>query len=182
MSDKAKRKEKPKNNQHQQLTRYGLLTLLILGVLIVSMLNEDSNENAQAVDVASTAQCFFAWSYKNNEEMTTQIEDALAQTGLEFDLIGVVHNGEYYCDQYSVYDTTVTINVTIPRGEVTEALEAIVERLPDLDTNNAIYLQLGIWYEDGEVYNNSSYRTLYNDIRRAYAEGLRGEDLLEMGR
>ena len=217
MSNKPKRKEKPKRQQHQQLIRYGLATLLILGLLIVSMFNEQNGETeytptltsisrtnqavevalnltrtqnaiedfytetVQAVNVTSTP-CAFMWAYRPNDEMTAQVENALATTALTFNDIQAIHYGETHCDDYLIFDTTITINFAVAEYDIAEALEIIIPALPELNTQRPVYLDFGFVYGDDVDPEATRYRTLYDDIRRAYTEGLRGEELLDMGR
>lgn len=211
LSNKEKRKEKPKRGyQKQYLIGGGIIAVFLLGLVALGILADIpdpdwdlaltatviSATNQQPIgqlDTTATAnfeaqaamptepQCAFMWATRIDSVAEETIRRALAPTNLTIALLQVRQNGETYCDDFSLKDVTITLDLVNETGDLWqgEDTDSIFAALPPIDNAERTILNFSLT-QGGEIVLSRQYG--YVDVRRAYAEGLRGDELLEMGR
>lgn len=184
MTQKPKRKSKQKRSP-RAFYNMAFLSLLIISLIVGFAFSLFKNRSrvaataqAEAAAQSASENCYFSWANRQDNTARENISVALSSTAIAVSDVQVRQNGETYCSDFLVMDVDVTINLyDVPEDELTDAIEIIVSRLPDITYEDKATLTLS-FLQSNET--ELMYQTSYADIRRAYTEGLRGEDLRAM--
>jgi hypothetical protein len=125
---------------------------------------------------------------RDPEELSRQIQAALgaqADASNSFILVNIVTSGvTNFCGEFypleTLYDVTLGVDDILDRPELihlTEKILALLQNFPP-QTSDGKVIRLQIWFR-GNLYLYKYIDTGYANALAAYAEGLRGDELIE---